>query len=90
MIFSSASFCRQQPSGNLFVIDGGERPAALMRKLIRTAQITKSDYVVVLPMSGTDLTLAKYPSYTCIDINEAMAIIIHGKKVEMNGQRRWK
>ena len=30
--------------------------------------------------------LAKYPSYTCIGINEATAIIIHGKKVEVTGQ----
>jgi cyanophycinase len=38
--------------GNLFIIGGGEKSIPLMQDLIKTAGISKDDYVVVLPMSS--------------------------------------
>lgn len=42
------------PKGNLFIIGGGNRPDALMLDLLKTAQLSEKDYIVVLPMSGAE------------------------------------
>jgi cyanophycinase len=41
-----------QPAGKLFIIGGGNRPPSLMQSLLKAAALGKSDYAVVLPMSG--------------------------------------
>jgi cyanophycinase len=40
------------PKGKLFIIGGGDRPPALMRSLVATANLKPTDYVIVLPMSS--------------------------------------
>mgnify|MGYP003398593733 FL=1 len=42
------------PKGNLFIIGGGNRSDALMLDLLKTAQLSDKDYIVVLPMSGAE------------------------------------
>lgn len=42
------------PKGNLFIIGGGDRSDALMLDLLKTAQLSEKDYIVVLPMSGAE------------------------------------
>jgi cyanophycinase len=38
--------------GKLFIIGGGDRPPSLMKSLVATAELSSTDYVVVLPMSS--------------------------------------
>jgi cyanophycinase len=40
------------PKGKLFIIGGGDRPPSLMKSLVATAELSPTDYVVVLPMSS--------------------------------------
>jgi len=42
------------PGGKLFIIGGGDRTDGLMRSLLATANLGKTDYVVVLPMSSSE------------------------------------
>lgn len=56
MLISSVSVAQQKalPKGSLFIIGGGSRSAELVQKLIKTANMTAKDYMVVLPMSSGD------------------------------------
>lgn len=45
------SVVQGQSKGSLFIIGGGERSAALMTKLVETANMSKKDYIVILPMA---------------------------------------
>jgi len=56
MLISCVSVAQQKalPKGNLFIIGGGSRSAELVQKLIKTANMTAKDYIVVLPMSSGD------------------------------------
>lgn len=49
LIFSSSTFA--QPKGNLFIIGGGNRSPELMETMLVTANLSKKDYIVVLPMA---------------------------------------
>ena len=40
------------PKGKLFIIGGGDRPPSLMKSLLVTAELSSTDYIVVLPMSS--------------------------------------
>lgn len=42
------------PAGKLFIIGGGNRSRQLMKKMVATAALGPKDYVVVLPMSGSE------------------------------------
>lgn len=42
------------PKGSLFIIGGGSRPAELIAELIKTAKLSSSDHIVVLPMSSAE------------------------------------
>jgi len=56
MLISCVSVAQQKalPKGSLFIIGGGSRSAELVQKLIKTANMTTKDYMVVLPMSSGD------------------------------------
>ncbi|WP_246254510.1 cyanophycinase [Pedobacter foliorum] len=56
MLISCASVAQQKalPKGSLFIIGGGSRSTELVQKLIKTANMTAKDYMVVLPMSSGD------------------------------------
>jgi cyanophycinase len=43
-----------QPKGSLFIIGGGNRSPELIADLIKTAQLSPKDYMVVLPMSSAE------------------------------------
>ena len=44
----------QKTKGSLFIIGGGDRPLAMMQQMVATAQLRVNDYIVVLPMSGSN------------------------------------
>ncbi|WP_316734546.1 cyanophycinase [Pedobacter aquatilis] len=50
VIFGFASFA--QNKGSLFIIGGGNRSDELMQKMLQTANLKASDYIIVLPMSS--------------------------------------
>ena len=50
-LFVFAGLAGQSQKGNLFIIGGGERTPALMSELIRTADPSASDYIVILTMA---------------------------------------
>lgn len=44
----------QNPKGKLFIIGGGDRSDELMKQVLNTAELSKKDYIVVLPMSSEE------------------------------------
>jgi cyanophycinase len=48
------NFSLQAQKGKLFIIGGGSRSDMLVKKLIETANLGKSDYIAVLPMSSAE------------------------------------
>ncbi|WP_194768578.1 cyanophycinase [Tamlana sp. I1] len=40
--------------GKLFIIGGGKRPKALVEKLMAVSELSKDDYMVILPMSSAE------------------------------------
>jgi cyanophycinase len=44
----------RKAKGNLFIIGGGNRSEALIRKMVTTADIRDNDYIVVLPMASAE------------------------------------
>ncbi|WP_394774611.1 cyanophycinase [Flavobacterium sp.] len=42
----------QTPKGKLFIIGGGDRSDELMKQVLSVAELSKKDYIVVLPMSS--------------------------------------
>ena len=57
------------PKGNLFIIGGGDRSPELIRTLVQTAMLVKTDYIVVLPMSSTEPDSSYY--YIRTELQEA-------------------
>ncbi|ETZ19904.1 cyanophycinase [Pedobacter sp. V48] len=56
MLFAYSSIAQQRslPKGSLFIIGGGSRSPELLQKLIKTANLSSKDYMIVLPMSSGD------------------------------------
>ncbi|MDN3672572.1 cyanophycinase [Flavobacterium branchiarum] len=54
LLFMSCFLQAQSPKGKLFIIGGGDRSDNLMRQVINVADLTKKDYIVVLPMSSEE------------------------------------
>lgn len=52
--YSSIAQQRALPKGSLFIIGGGSRSPELLQKLIKTANLSSKDYMIVLPMSSGD------------------------------------
>ena len=52
LLCNNAITFSQAARGNLFIIGGGHRSPELVKTLISTAALEKSDYIVVLPMSS--------------------------------------
>ncbi len=52
----------QQPDGNgkLVIIGGGSRPEAMVQRIIKEAQLDKSGYGIILPMSSVEPDSAVY------------------------------
>ncbi|MFH6990058.1 cyanophycinase [Flavobacterium collinsii] len=44
----------QTPKGKLFIIGGGDRSDALMKQVLSVSDLSKKDYIVVLPMSSEE------------------------------------
>ncbi len=65
-IFSQKKY--SSPKGKLFIIGGGDRSLALIQSLVATANLSKKDYIVVLPMSGADPDTSF--AYTKADLEE--------------------
>src|SRR6478736_5060039 len=40
--------------GSLFIIGGGDRTPAIMKAMMQTAQLNKTDYIAILPMSSAE------------------------------------
>lgn len=43
-----------QPKGKLFIIGGGERPDALIQRMISEASLSVNDYVIIIPMASEE------------------------------------
>ncbi len=59
IVFSFAQ-STQVPKGNLFIIGGGNKSEALIKKLIATAELSTSDYIAILPMATEEPDTAFY------------------------------
>lgn len=54
LLFMSCILQAQAPKGKLFIIGGGDRSDNLMKQVVNIADLTKKDYIVVLPMSSEE------------------------------------
>lgn len=54
LLFMSCLLQAQTPKGKLFIIGGGDRSDNLMKQVLSVADLTKKDYIVVLPMSSEE------------------------------------
>jgi cyanophycinase len=54
VFYAKAQAPKNIPAGKLFIIGGGNRSPQLMKKMVATAAPGPKDYVVVLPMSGSE------------------------------------
>ena len=53
ILFSAVNILYAQ-KGNLFIIGGGDRTPAIMKSMMQTAQLSKSDFIAILPMSSAE------------------------------------
>lgn len=53
-LFSGYFMQAQTPKGKLFIIGGGDRSDNLMKQVLSVAELSKKDYIVVLPMSSEE------------------------------------
>jgi cyanophycinase len=53
MSFSAKAQFSNYPKGSLFIIGGGERSVELIDELVKTAEMRRNDFIVVLPMATT-------------------------------------
>jgi cyanophycinase len=60
VLLSLTTVQAQKASGKLFIIGGGDRPDALMNRLIDEAGVRQGGYVIVLPMSSAEPDSAVY------------------------------
>ncbi|SHF78369.1 cyanophycinase [Pedobacter caeni] len=72
---------RHAPKGSLFIIGGGDKSPELIQELIKTADMSSKDYVVVLPMSSgfpeqsfaaiqKELSVATRNHISCLNFDE--------------------
>ena len=54
LLLTSCFLQAQAPKGKLFIIGGGDRSDDLMKQVLSVADLTKKDYIVVLPMSSEE------------------------------------
>lgn len=54
LLFAFHFLQAQTPKGKLFIIGGGDRSDALMKQVLAVAELSKKDYIVVLPMSSEE------------------------------------
>ena len=66
------------PKGKLFIIGGGDRPPSLMKSLVVTADLSATDYVVVLPMSSEE------PDTSFFYFKEDLQPVCQNKIIEFN------
>jgi len=52
--FFTTGLAQSSPKGNLFIIGGGDRPVAMMKKMIDAARFRPGDYVAILTMSSAN------------------------------------
>ncbi|MCC9066130.1 cyanophycinase [Flavobacterium piscisymbiosum] len=53
-LFNGYFIQAQTPKGKLFIIGGGDRSDDLMKQVLSVAELSKKDYIVVLPMSSEE------------------------------------
>ncbi|WP_374173453.1 cyanophycinase [Flavobacterium tructae] len=54
LLFTVSLLQAQSPKGKLFIIGGGDRSDALMKQVLSVSELTKKDFIVVLPMSSEE------------------------------------
>jgi len=52
ILIISSFLLKAQNKGSLFIIGGGNRSDALMQKMLQTASLKSTDYIIVLPMAS--------------------------------------
>lgn len=54
LLFTASLLQAQSPKGKLFIIGGGDRSDALMKQVLSVSELTKNDFIAVLPMSSEE------------------------------------
>jgi cyanophycinase len=60
VIYNHTGFTQSIPKGNLFIIGGGDRPAAMMQKMVEAAGLTPKDHIAILTMSSASPDTSYY------------------------------
>lgn len=69
---------QNEPEGSLFIIGGGKRPPTMISEMVKTADLDKDDYIVVLPMATA------YPDEAIMSVAEEIGTYSMNKIVGFN------
>lgn len=54
ILFAVVSVSSNAQKGSLYIIGGGDRTSAIMKAMMQTANLSKTDHIAILPMSGAE------------------------------------
>lgn len=54
ILFAVVSIGSNAQKGSLYIIGGGDRTPAIMKAMMQTANLSKTDHIAILPMSGAE------------------------------------
>lgn len=69
---------QNEPQGSLFIIGGGKRPPSMISEMVKTANLSKDDFIVILPMATA------YPEEATASIAEEIGAYSNNKIVGFN------
>lgn len=69
---------QHEPEGKLFIIGGGKKPSSMIDSMVKSANLIKEDYIVVLPMATA------YPDEATKSISEDIGVYSSNKVVGFN------
>ncbi|MDR2275915.1 MAG: cyanophycinase [Sphingobacterium sp.] len=85
LVMVLCSFTNQKsrilPKGSLFVIGGGHKDEHLMEALVQTAQLSSTDYIMILPMAST------IPEESVLDMTKQLQKVTKNKITSINFSR---
>ncbi|MCV9385301.1 cyanophycinase [Reichenbachiella ulvae] len=81
----SAGVGREQAKGKLFVIGGGKRPEAMIKRLVQESSVSDGGYLIILPMSSAEPDSSVYYARKQFDAlglqDKVFGMNIHGDSV---------
>lgn len=69
---------QNESTGSLFIIGGGKRPPSMISEMVKTANLDRNDYIVVLPMATA------YPDEAIMSIAEEIGAYSMNKIIGFN------